>query len=400
MALRQHKEREIAPPESGAGDDARVLGPTLIKTSLGTELRRAREFRDYELVAVASALKIRPDYLRAIEDGRYDVLPGRAYAIGFVRAYAGLLGLDVEEALARFKQEANGIDRVPVLTFPSPPPEGRVPGGAVLFASIVLGVLAYGAWYWLTARERSLVELVPEVPARLAQIVSNLAPSGEPVTLRLPRADQAEAAVTRSLPDQPRAALGSASPISPVAAAPSPVAAPSQTASAAGSQPAPPISGESATAASASAEPGPVEEAAEEEDGVAPPPEERPPTAVADSSQRAASATPPRSQLAAVPAAPAVETGGGRVMLRAKEESWVQVRDADNSPVITRVLKPGDFVRVPDRSGLTLLTGNAGALEVLVDGELVPAVGPRGQVRRDIVLDPERLKSGTAAPRS
>jgi cytoskeleton protein RodZ len=55
---------------------------------------------------------------------------------------------------------------------------------------------------------------------------------------------------------------------------------------------------------------------------------------------------------------------------------------------------------VPDRPGLTLLTGNAGALEVLVDGEAVPAIGPKGQVRRDIALDPERLKSGTAAPRS
>ena len=95
-----------------------------------------------------------------------------------------------------------------------------------------------------------------------------------------------------------------------------------------------------------------------------------------------------------------METGGGRVVLRAREESWVQVRDSENAPVITRVLKPGDVVRVPDRSGLTLLTGNAGALDVLVDGELVPPVGPKGQVRRDIALDPERLKAGTAAPHS
>src|SRR5260221_6584182 len=150
MGLRQHKFRNIDRPDPNAVGETPVLGTSLIKSSLGTDLRRAREFRGYELVAVASALKIRPDYLRAIEDGRYDVLPGRAYAIGFVRAYAGLLGLDVEEALTRFKQEANGIDRVPALTFPSPPPEGRVPGGAVLFASLIIGAVVYGAWYWLT----------------------------------------------------------------------------------------------------------------------------------------------------------------------------------------------------------------------------------------------------------
>ena len=387
MGLRQHKFRDIDRPEDTATGETPVLGNTLLKSSLGTDLRRTREFRGYELVAVASALKIRPDYLRAIEDGRYDVLPGRAYALGFVRAYAGLLGLDVEEALARFKQEANGIDRVPVLTFPSPPPEGRVPGGAVLFASLVIGAALYGAWYWLTARERSLAELVPEVPARLMQIVSNLAPAGEPVTLRLPRADQAEAAVARPEPQKPLAA--SSQPVSPLAAPP-------------GSQPAPASSTAPAAAASdAPASDVASDESPEEIDGVAPSPEEQPTAADAGRSPAPAPVQPKPQQTAAVPPPPpAIEPTGGRVMLRAREESWVQVRDADNSPVITRVLKPGDSVRVPDRAGLTLLTGNAGALEVLVDGEVVPPVGPKGQVRRDIALDPERLKAGTAAPRS
>jgi len=64
--------------------------------------------------------------------------------------------------------------------------------------------------------------------------------------------------------------------------------------------------------------------------------------------------------------------------------------------MFTRLLRKGNEYNVPDRSGLTLLTGNAGALEILVDGELVPAIGETGQVRRNVSLDPEQLKSGTA----
>lgn len=65
--------------------------------------------------------------------------------------------------------------------------------------------------------------------------------------------------------------------------------------------------------------------------------------------------------------------------------------------LMTRLLRSGETYAVPDRSGLMLLTGNAGALEIRVDGEAVPTLGPEGAVRRSIALDAGRLKSGTAA---
>jgi cytoskeleton protein RodZ len=78
--------------------------------------------------------------------------------------------------------------------------------------------------------------------------------------------------------------------------------------------------------------------------------------------------------------------------------SWIQVRDdIDNRLLTTRLMRAGDTFRVPDRPGLKLLTGNAGALEILVDGEAVPPLGPIGAVRRDVALDIKRLREGTAA---
>lgn len=90
--------------------------------------------------------------------------------------------------------------------------------------------------------------------------------------------------------------------------------------------------------------------------------------------------------------------GPSRIVLRATQDSWVQVRDAQDALLLTRVLRAGDTYRVPDRPGLTLLTGNAGGLAIEVDGVTLPALGPVGAVRRQVELDPERLVETLALP--
>ncbi|MFQ5974333.1 MAG: DUF4115 domain-containing protein, partial [Alphaproteobacteria bacterium] len=88
-----------------------------------------------------------------------------------------------------------------------------------------------------------------------------------------------------------------------------------------------------------------------------------------------------------------------RIVLRAVADSWVQVRDRDQNVLLTRMLRSGDSYYVPNREDLLLLTGNAGGLEISVDGEVVPPLGPAGAVRRDVSLDAELLKTGGAAAR-
>jgi cytoskeleton protein RodZ len=86
-----------------------------------------------------------------------------------------------------------------------------------------------------------------------------------------------------------------------------------------------------------------------------------------------------------------------RIVLKAKAESWIQVRDETNDRVLlARLLRPGDVYRVPNRSGLNLWTGNAGGLEILVDGEPVPSIGETGVVRRRVILEVEPLRTGAA----
>src|SRR3954447_18616938 len=115
----------------------------------GAELRAARLRLGWALSDVAQELRIRLPFLEAIEDGRVGDLPGAAYAVGFVRAYAGALGLDADEVARRFRAEAHAVNRKTELSFPAPVPERGVPAGAVVFLGVLLAAGAYAAWYKL-----------------------------------------------------------------------------------------------------------------------------------------------------------------------------------------------------------------------------------------------------------
>lgn len=97
-----------------------------------------------------------------------------------------------------------------------------------------------------------------------------------------------------------------------------------------------------------------------------------------------------------VPADPIVRRG--RVLLQARGETWVQVRDRHSQAVLfDRVMRAGDTYAVPARSGLLLTTGNAGGLDVVVEGETLPPLGGEAVVRRDVSLDPDSLRGATLA---
>jgi cytoskeleton protein RodZ len=73
---------------------------------IGGSLREARLKRDLTPAEVQKAIRIRDRYLQALEEERWELLPGDAYVKGFLRTYADYLGLDgnlyVEEYNSRF----------------------------------------------------------------------------------------------------------------------------------------------------------------------------------------------------------------------------------------------------------------------------------------------------------
>ncbi|MDQ0206277.1 helix-turn-helix domain-containing protein [Alkalicoccobacillus murimartini] len=74
-------------------------------SDLGLQLKQAREEKQLSLEDLQRTTKIQKRYLVAIEEGRFDSLPGLFYARAFVKTYAEAVGLDATELLEQHKNE-------------------------------------------------------------------------------------------------------------------------------------------------------------------------------------------------------------------------------------------------------------------------------------------------------
>lgn len=68
----------------------------------GDKFRKARESKDLSFDDISNVTKISSRMLKAIEDERFDLLPGGVFNKGFIRAYAKHLGLNDEEAISDY----------------------------------------------------------------------------------------------------------------------------------------------------------------------------------------------------------------------------------------------------------------------------------------------------------
>jgi len=132
--------------------------------SVGEVLRRARLGFGMEIPYASARLNIRKEHLQAIEDGDISRLPGRVYAVGFVRAYADFLQLDSDKIVYMFKSQVIGHTVARNLNFPVPVAESRNPAWWMVAASV--GTLAViGLLFWALGGQNE--EATPELPAAI-----------------------------------------------------------------------------------------------------------------------------------------------------------------------------------------------------------------------------------------
>ena len=72
---------------------------------VGGELRRARTARHLSLAEISNRTKISPALLHAIEDNRFDRVPGGLFTRGYLRAYAREVELDPEAIVEQYRAE-------------------------------------------------------------------------------------------------------------------------------------------------------------------------------------------------------------------------------------------------------------------------------------------------------
>lgn len=284
-------------------------------TSVGETLRRERLKRKLDLEGISNELKISARMLAAIEDERFDKLPGGVFAKSFVRQYARLLGLDEEEIAGQLQR---------ILDPQAPSPQAGLELVKDTVVPLPRGVEAWDAVGDKRVRGpspvRSLMMLVGVIV--VCSLIYALWQRGGRLTWL-------------------SSARGSApAPIQTVQAPPPPAAENEpQTQSAADAPPTAPIE----------------------------------PTAATDIKQETTEAPPP------APAAPIPE-GAVRLEITAQDEVWVSAR-ADGKFLFAVTLKPNES-RIAEAGQTVLLRlGNAGGVNISLNGKPVGPVGPKGQVR-------------------
>jgi cytoskeletal protein RodZ len=119
-------------------------------TRLGDSLRQQREKRGITLDQAAADTRIREKFLKALEDGDLQSLPGAVYTKGFLRNYAEYLGLDDEELVVQFHEERGGPAVEPKRRFAPMKPIGSrslVFTPAVLIPVVVLATIVLFVGY-------------------------------------------------------------------------------------------------------------------------------------------------------------------------------------------------------------------------------------------------------------
>ena len=136
---------------------------------IGSSLRNARLRQELDFPELEERTKIRPKYLRALEEERFDILPAPTYVKGFLRSYAESLGLDgqpfVDEYNSRFavgdEDAPIRARRVPVQRRGRQRRESSIAVLALLAIAVVTA-LVIAAWRFGGPEGETVPGLVPQ----------------------------------------------------------------------------------------------------------------------------------------------------------------------------------------------------------------------------------------------
>jgi len=125
----------------------------------GSYLKHERELRGVPLDEIAQSTKISIRFLRALEENRFEDLPGEVFIKGFIRSYGQAIGSNVDELLAAYHE--SGSKRQDTETLPTAPPLSKeepperyfgYPMQAILGFGMALLIIVGGV-YWITSEE-------------------------------------------------------------------------------------------------------------------------------------------------------------------------------------------------------------------------------------------------------
>ena len=170
--------------------------------SIGAGLKAAREARGLSISEVAQQLKFAPRQLEALEQERFDLLPGGTFVRGMVRSYARLLKLEsdplIEAIAGRFQApDANNL----AARYSQPVPfSDSARRSTFVYLGVSLAVLGLGsiiAYQWYREHNAATQLASKRAAEKRAVAAARPAPAATPMA-------SAQRAQPKTLEDAPR----------------------------------------------------------------------------------------------------------------------------------------------------------------------------------------------------
>ena len=318
-----------------------------VLADIGKELAEARTGKDLSVADVSSVLRLTTAHIEAIERGDMATLPGATYAIGYVRGYAGVVGLNPDTMCHRLRASLEDEEVRPEYTFVG----SRFPryngAGRMALAAVTAMMVGYGGWYAFdiglvgqggtAVSERQVEAVLSESDA------SRLATPGSGEALVEETADSA-ARTVRTTPGGPASGVS---------------------AGAQGPAPQQEVAGlDAGDVLAAPLQPAPADDPFTVEAG-----------SPLQIGQAVAHNRNPTSE----------------IVIKAVATSWVEISRPDGSVVSSWLMREGDEYIVPGDQDIYLTAGNAGGLEVEISGRPPRKLGEWGETVSELPLDPTLL---------
>ena len=299
--------------------------------SLGNQFQTARESQGLTLEQMVSRTRIQESYLKALEEDAFEQLPERVFTKGFVRAYARALNLDEEECLRLFAEcsasfyKKQGESLKNLILLKEDRHQERT--GRTMVVLLVGGLILLGGMVYFQQHSPS-TSLISRFSQQAIEPRDEVASeTGQPGQSNEVAEDRPPSSTERQ---------GDVSEI-------------------------------------LNAEPAATTDVAET------------PVELPVDDEVSTPFAPSPGTVPSVTAAP--EDNPLVLQLRTLEPTWVVVRSDENEPQ-EALLRPGEIVQWRGRERFVLTLGNAGGVEVRLNGELRGPFGESGVVVRNVELRP------------
>jgi cytoskeleton protein RodZ len=313
---------EVTEPAQETVQEQENLEPVI---SAGVQLATLRQERGWTVEQVASQLNLAARQIQALEDDNYAALPGMVIVRGFIRSYSKILRVDPAPILAAIKEDAATV-------VPSVLPPERSPLSA-----------SFSETKLLTSGQRG-VSPKTIIGGSLLVAAALLAYAGQHMGWWSHGVSGSAAKVEEKL--------------APIELAQEPVETVTEV-------PAPEEVVEAKPAEVKATETKPAEVSK---------PANEPAVAATPAAPTTAPAVAKPAPVAAAPKPAALVDGKNALVISVREDSWVEIKGADNNILLSRLLKAGTAEAVPVTAPVSVVIGNAAGVDVTLRGAPVDVV--------------------------